>query len=185
MSFHLAGFVGVAPTPRPDFLTEPLSDPFLTISDCLNEDLLWDEWEGWYADADEVPVEQVPGSEVLAIALAPNDATALTAEFHDRPEFVGLLQERRGLPDAASRIGFEIVGIESPTYVHSWHCHEYADIVDALGFALNEHGLLASFYAADAVLHTMLNLPPEQAPNSEAHWTIVALARVPNGPGRR
>lgn len=173
MSFHLAGFVGVTPSPRPDFLSPLVPDPLLTVSGCLTDDLVLPDY-GWHDDPAELA-----GSEVVALGLAPRDAAEVLDEFAEELEATELLARRQPMPAGATRLGFEVVGIEIWGHVHSWHCHNYLPMVEPeLDIRVNELGLLPSYLMADRVLEWMLRLPPEQEPEP-VHWTILALAKVP------
>ncbi|WP_109506089.1 hypothetical protein [Nocardioides speluncae] len=175
MAFHLAGYIGASPTPRPDFLSRSVPDPLLTVSGCLADGLILPEY-GWY----DGPAD-VPGDDIVALGLAPKDAAELLAEFADELDPTELLARQQALPTGSKRLGFEVIGVETWGDVHSWHCHNYLPMVDSvLDVRVNELGLIPSYDMANRLLEWMLELPPEEEPEP-VHWTIVALATVPNG----
>lgn len=84
------------------------------------------------------------------------------------------------MPAEASRLGFEIIGLDHDGYLHSWHCEDYSVLARRFDFTLNDDGLFPSYYAAHRVIDYLVaaDLVEGAAPVA---WTIVALARVPNG----
>jgi hypothetical protein len=179
----VAGWVLVTATPRAPVLGSSLPNEFLTISDCIQEELPrplgWD----WFLDvieAEQARRETAPHARPITIAMAATDAAAFIEQFPEEWQ-VGsfdLLRQHVPLEAGASVLGFEVVGAEYPLGFHSWHCHGYADdVADALGIRTNAHGLLASSGEAHAVLDWMLSRPPHQAPK-EVPWGVIALASM-------
>lgn len=93
MSFHLAGFVGTAPTPRPSFLAPSVPDPFVTISPCLAKAKTHEVHGGWFEDPRSAAE---PDLDVLAIGMSPRDRRTWLTDFTESSPYVALL--RRALP---------------------------------------------------------------------------------------
>src|SRR5882757_839437 len=99
-SFLLGGYVGVTPSRRPEWSTSAVPDPYLTISNCLADELLVPEFYGWFQDQDGALAAARDASwaaPLVAIGSAIPDAEVLLDEYADEPYYFTLLRERRPL----------------------------------------------------------------------------------------
>lgn len=178
----IAGWVLVTPTTRPQALGDSLPSTIVTISDCIQEDLPQPFGCDWFLDVAEADLarrDNAAHAIVVSVSMRPRDAAEIISQIADEEQHAMALLRRQLPLDAASAVlGFEVVGAESPLDFHSWHCHGYADEVEAeLGIRTNSDGLIATVEEAAAVRDWMLSRPPEQAP-APVPWCVVALARA-------
>ena len=155
---------------------------FLTISDCLMDELPRPELWDWFVDRDVAEPARssaAPHAETLTVAMSPTNADAFMAARGGAGQpYFELLRARTRLPAQSRVLGFEVFGAEWSMDFHSWHCHGYAtEACEGLGVRLNEFGLLKTLDDATTVLNWMLGQPPENQPEP-VPWTVVALART-------
>lgn len=177
----LAGYMLVVPTPRPPGHEQVLPEKFLTISDCLMDDLPRPEFWDWYVDRDEaehVRLSDAPHAETMAVAMNPDEArTFMEGQGGVDQPYFELLKMGRELPERSHVLGYEPVGAEETLDFHSWHCHGYApEARSELDLRLNEQGMIGTYDEATRVLGWMLGQPPENQP-APVDWVVIALAR--------
>ena len=179
----IAGWVLVRAVPTPKVLGQTLPAQLITISDCIQDDLPRPEpWLGdWFQDGHEagLAAAQAAGEPptVVTVAMHPDDAAAFIAQWEgDDSSWFALLRQRSPLSPATQILGYEVVGAEEGLDFHSWHCHGYADEVQAaVGVVTNDNGLIQNLAEARSVLTWMLERPDSEAPEP-VPWTVVALA---------
>lgn len=179
----VAGYVLVVPTERPSapgFRGLPAT--FLTISDCLMDELPRPECWDWYLDrheAERARMSAAPQSENLTVAMTSADAAAFMSETGGaRQPYFDLLRTETRLQEHVSVLGYEVVGAEETLAFHSWNCHGYLPgAVDELGTEINKFGLISTYEHAARVLEWMLAMPSDRQP-APVPWTVAALART-------
>jgi hypothetical protein len=184
MTTFLGGYILCTPTRRDAWQSDSLPDPFMTISSCLQDRVPEPEFIDWYThrqQAEEVRAGWSGELDLIAVSLSDRESVELTADQQldaavDDLTF-GLLNQRSDVPTAATALGYEVVGVESPLQFHSWHCHDYLDEARReLGVRINQLGLFDDHRDAEQVRDWMLSLPVESSPEP-VPWVVVGLHR--------
>jgi hypothetical protein len=179
----VGGWVVASPTALPAGLSREIPDPFITISYCLADGLVTPEFYSWFQNLDEARSAAIAPADVIGVGLTPADAETFMAEVSSDAPFEQL--KRGQVATAPALLGYEIVGAEQLFWLHSWHCHQYAELAARdLGVDVNGLGLIDDYEAAVRVRTWMLNQPSEDQA-APVPWTVVALWREPDqrGPG--